>query len=582
MLLSLLLVVAFLAVLLDSSVMSYEWTSHNHNLRPEVTRRAIAGLWRLTPHRENKPLKEFTVYPKTVKKSTINQAQEEKEPELLLMLKEDGSFQQYAKVNDDVDNDSARKEDSIDADASWQKFQEKRKAIQKDKLVDLVKGIWDYRDGNLILADDRPDEKEISLRRVYQDTLLVGRVVATYGNSLDDNPALVASSSTSSSSSSASSSPPPPPTSTAAATSPSSPNNKSNKLVDAHLSVPKGSLNVGKFFYPKTHPSFFEQPIYNPKRVDGSFQLRQVLGSLNTQQQRSSSSLSPEQQFQRGDFYNKTFWLTSHPLGRKRKQPKGNLRWSIKYNKYVQDPPKQLKQKKQAEDDDSSQPGSNLIRVMQVVFFPNNTFCTVAGIGDSSILRGKFDVMGNDRDHLWMQVMRFGFGRSVRGSVYSEGRMLSQDDAKAYWGKITRVNSTSSSITTTTATTQNATTTLAAPGLDTSHDDSGDKAQQREKEENDSSKTTKLEVQGSVMLGWGLEPLPVARFIMKELEQIDDDDDVDDDNEDDDDEEEDDLSSFNSLSSASSSSSASISSADDEAVESGDDGIDWSNNDGFQ
>ena len=57
----------------------------------------------------------------------------------------------------------------------------------------------------------------------------------------------------------------------------------------------------------------------------------------------------------------------------------------------------------------------------------------------------------------------------------------------------------------------------------------------------------------------------------------------DDDNEDDDDEEEDDLSSFNSLpSSASSSSTASSSSADAEVGESGDDGIDWSNNDGFQ
>ena len=58
-----------------------------------------------------------------------------------------------------------------------------------------------------------------------------------------------------------------------------------------------------------------------------------------------------------------------------------------------------------------------MIRVMEVKFFANNTFATVAGLGDS-ILRGKYNIIGEKRDQLWMQVLRFGFGRSVSGSVY--------------------------------------------------------------------------------------------------------------------------------------------------------------------
>ena len=76
------------------------------------------------------------------------------------------------------------------------------------------------------------------------------------------------------------------------------------------------------------------------------------------------------------------------------------------------DPPK--KSKKQQEEE-ANRPA--MIRVMEVKFFSNNTFATVAGLG-GNILRGKFDIIGHDRDQLWMQVWRFGFGRSVSGSVY--------------------------------------------------------------------------------------------------------------------------------------------------------------------
>lgn len=58
------------------------------------------------------------------------------------------------------------------------------------------------------------------------------------------------------------------------------------------------------------------------------------------------------------------------------------------------------------------------IRVMEVMFFANNTFATVGGLGEAIVLRGKYHIVGNERDQLWMQVWRFGFGRSVSGSVF--------------------------------------------------------------------------------------------------------------------------------------------------------------------
>ncbi len=57
------------------------------------------------------------------------------------------------------------------------------------------------------------------------------------------------------------------------------------------------------------------------------------------------------------------------------------------------------------------------IRTFEVELLANNTFCTKAGLGNT-ILRGKWWIIGNEKDQLWMQVWRFGFGRSVSGSTY--------------------------------------------------------------------------------------------------------------------------------------------------------------------
>jgi hypothetical protein len=105
--------------------------------------------------------------------------------------------------------------------------------------------------------------------------------------------------------------------------------NKLSKF-DTHLSVPEGKVNVGKFFYPKQHPSFFEQPMFSAT-TKGKFELKQVLGSLNAQNPEVEEQLI--EKYRQTDFHGKRFLLTSHPLGRHR--PKGNIRWSIKYNRYV-------------------------------------------------------------------------------------------------------------------------------------------------------------------------------------------------------------------------------------------------------
>lgn len=449
---------------------AFEW--HAAGQRPEVTRQAIAGLWKITPALRPKPLKEFTVHPKKQSK------EDDKEPELLLMLKEDGSFQEYA-------SDEFMMEDEESVEDSWKRYQEKkRQEKRKAELAALAKGTWDYRDGKLILAADRPStspepvqtkKKEHLPKHHYVDTLLEGRVVATYETSLPDNPVLETNNVDNTTAT------------TVTKEGPSS--GQMEKRWDAHLAVPKGSVKVGKFFYPKHHPSFFDQPIYNPAKR-GAFQLRQILGSLNTNLPDEDAFV---EKFQRSDFYNKTFLLTSHPLGQR--TPKGSTRWSIKQNKFVQDPPSSRAAKKYAEEMENR---SASIRVMQVRFFQNNTFATIWGTGDS-ILRGKFDVIGQDKDSLWMTISRFGFGRSVSGSVFSEGRMLSQDDAKSYWGTIR----------------------LQSDEDEETEGEEGEtikpKVSKEESSENVSPK--KLEVRGSVLFGAGLEPTPVGRFIMRETDE---------------------------------------------------------------
>jgi hypothetical protein len=514
-----------------------------------VDRRAIAGLWRLSPRITTSwPMKEFTVRPKQKPKDSSVLIDED----VLLMLKEDGSFHQYQQDNNN-DSDTEHKRD---LDASWKDFQKSQTEPKKQNMRALVKGIWDYRDGMLILAADRPDSpypgksanvdadaatQKRSKKVAIQDTLLEGRVVATYEESLHDNPVVAAllpnananANANADANANANTALTSATNATTIATTRLEPELSENATVaagtlkasttttysvdthlDAHLSVPKGALKVGKFFYPKTHPYFFDQPMFQPVR-SGSFSLRQVLGLLNTQ----NPAAQEIEKFQRSDFYNKTFSLTSHPIVQRR--PKGNVRWSIKYNMYVHDPLSKKAQEKEDEESARTVP----IRVMQVQFHVNNTFSSVLGVGES-ILRGKFDIIGQQKDQLWMQVTRFGFGRSVSGSVYSEGRMLTQEDAKTYWGTIHIEQQ--SDVGHESKESPEATTTRDEVASPTMTEASNDKPE-------------RLEVKGSVIMGWGLEPMPVALFIMREVTELDAlDYDEDDDDDEDEDEEEDD------------------------------------------
>ena len=74
-------------------------------------------------------------------------------------------------------------------------------------------------------------------------------------------------------------------------------------------------------------------------------------------------------------------------------------------------------------------------------------------------------------------------------AIRSEGKSLTQDDEKSYWGKIKEV-----------------------PQPD------GDGA----------GENKKVSIKGAVMLGWGLEPVSVGRFKMTEIEDVLEDDDEED------------------------------------------------------
>jgi len=459
-----------------------------------INRQAIAGLWKLS---KIKPLKEFTVFPK----------EESFSPELLLMLNEDGSFKRYFNQqetthgnNQNEDDDDDNDDESYDISTEWGDF------INYQKMLDpswknVNKGTWDFCDGELMLAVDRQtknnnnpnsatatntnindstdDEKKSCISSPtknhqspstlpQQDTLLVGEVAASVVPVNDNNN-----------------------------------NNYREEQQQQILSVPIGSLNVGKFTYPKKHPSFFDQPMFQPK-PKSAFQLRQVLGTFQYQIKEEPII----EKFTNKDFHNKRFTLTSQPLSEKKR--KTNKR-DISYKKRMEE-----------EEKERNRLVMN-IRVMEVMFFANNTFTTVAGLGGNTILRGRYDVIGKEKDQIWMQVRRFGFGRSVSGSVYSEGLGLSHEEEKSYRGEISFE--------------------------DDNNNNEGEQQEQslegkidikkkalKDNDNNvDTTSSKRIQAEGSVILGFGLEPQPVAKFIMREVknEELEYDDEEEDDDDDD-------------------------------------------------
>jgi len=424
-------------------------------------------------------MKEFTVFPPQKKKVK----KEKKDEDILLLLKEDGIFVQYG--------DSATISKSS---------QNQNEVLQG---VEAMKGHWDFVDGKLILAADRAEDlSNIRAEGKTVDTILTGEVQATSGEGLVENPALLkiqkdqksqsndgsvgAASSSSSSEANA-------PSVKSEDLSPILPAVRVGDNEDVHLKV-SGEIAVGKFFYPQDHPNFFEQPIFGPTPT-GTFELQQVLGALNTQTDDDSNKLV--EKFKKVDLMNKKYFLTSYPIQKRQKKQ----RWSIKYNSYVDNKPKS-KAEKEWEEQEKNAPMP--IKSFEVELFANNTFSTITGLGDT-VLRGKWSIVGEDRDHLWMSVWRFGFGRSVSGSTFSEGTHLSEKDDVSYWGEIYEVD--------------------AAAAEDSIEDIPCD------------WRGTKIEINGAVMMGVGLEPCSVAQFTM--IEKTEENGPYDDDEEDDDDDDDD-------------------------------------------
>jgi hypothetical protein len=305
---------------------------------PIVNHRAIAGIWKLKQTSiTSSPLKEFTVYPKASKKRNSDENKE-----VLLMLKEDGSFQQYSEEQQQVP-------DKLRFFNNYEMDEKANETAVLDRYCEFgkLKGKWELVGDKLILAADRPigdDGRSSSIPKTNDDTadtILEGEVVATTEEGLLDNPVLSSYNddprvddygNTGASSSSSNKSKPDSRVGDRndAKSSRGGKGNSRSSVVDTHLSVPKGQVNVGRFTYPLHHPSFFEAPMFNP-RAGGKFELRQVLGTLNTQQEKDNEEF--EEKFSQSDFYDKTFLLTSHPIPDF--QPKGNTRWSIRQNKFV-------------------------------------------------------------------------------------------------------------------------------------------------------------------------------------------------------------------------------------------------------
>lgn len=409
-------------------------------------------------------MKEFTVFP--LKKKQIKH--EKSNHDILLLLREDGNFVQYGSGNDD-DDDGGNGPNGVN------------QVVERTSSLGTMKGSWGLVDGQLILAADRPkDVINIRSGSSKHDTMMAGKVVATSGKLLEGNPALAEQEGR------------------VMDVVQETDNEKAGgedrseqaaTNEDVHLSV-SGEISVGKFFYPLKHPSFFEQPMFGPTST-GSFELKQVLGTLNTQVDDKGKMV---EKFRKTDLMDKRYFLTSYPLPTKAERQK-KQRWSIKYKKYVNAKPMSDADKEREELEKSA---PMQIKSFELALFSNNTFSTITGLGDT-VLRGKWSVVGEERDQLRMNVWRFGFGRNVSGSTFSEGPHLSHLDDVSYWGEIYELD--------------------AAVDEDSIEDDPS------------AWKGTRIEINGAVMIGV-LEPCSIAQFTM--IEKTEDDYDEEDDDDDDD------------------------------------------------
>lgn len=240
----------------------------------DVDPRALRGIWRLTsldeeglPFERNRkygrglfhtqsassdprtiwqlrgflPMKEFTTYPK--KKQTElddnrdNNSPPKKQTEIFIKLKDDYTFEQCKSLRFSDGNDQ---ESSLEEELELE-------VSKREKESFALKGTWDFVDGDLILAADRPEKKPFS--DCYDDgsseadTILVGKVSAQSEASLTENPALENRQRM-----------PDQEMLLEKGTCESSSSQPKQGMIDIYLSVPKGKIKTGKFMYPRRHP----------------------------------------------------------------------------------------------------------------------------------------------------------------------------------------------------------------------------------------------------------------------------------------------------------------------------------------
>jgi hypothetical protein len=348
----------------------------------------MIGIWRLT-HQDSLLPKNPSTEQQQDKNmndpSNNDPVLESIENDIVLRLNDDGSFDPYISVQDDV---TAKISSSSSSSSS--------KSINDLHSLHGVLsrgGCWKFQDGCLILAPDRPQDADPS--KVH-DTLLTGKLTVQVSECLSS-------------------------TDQQSMADENNDNNKEQTFttasndaqpeIDVHLSILRGIVKMGRFMYPRRHKAFFDEPMLFPESSIGTFSMKQLLGNLNARLKREEEEEATKKippKFHKKDFYDRKFYLTSTPHGvnpQYAAQDKHYDERSVKYD----------------------------VRVMPITFHSNNTF---TAIGTEKILRGRFGITGEKGDRLWFQVNMFGFGRSAPGSVYSEGRLLSHDDRRGYVGEI--------------------------------------------------------------------------------------------------------------------------------------------------
>mmetsp|Transcript_49707 Transcript_49707/g.50086 ORF Transcript_49707/g.50086 Transcript_49707/m.50086 type:complete len:252 (-) Transcript_49707:153-908(-) len=195
--------------------------------------------------------------------------------EILLMLKEDGSFSQYSletesddeKENDDIGDDKIGKSIAENERLLIEKFggdaiSSSTQANSGIVGLGIMKGNWNFQNGKLILAAERP--KKVNAKGVH-DTVLVGRVVAETTTAPGTETSTLSEEVTDEKSQGSTVKEP--------HTNDSLAQNLKTDGDEYHLTIPEGKVEIGKFMYPRNHPSFFEQPIYDPVFM-GTFHLQ--------------------------------------------------------------------------------------------------------------------------------------------------------------------------------------------------------------------------------------------------------------------------------------------------------------------